>query len=274
MTIPAPGPRSTCLVTGASSGIGAEIARVLARRGRNVALVARREPLLRSLADELSSTHGIRADVLPADLTDPDARSGLVDELAGRGLVVDVLVNNAGLSTMGPVYRADRSAELNMIRADVEAVVDMCVLFTPGMASRRRGSVLNTASTAAFQPLPGQSGYGACKAFVLSYSLALRAELRPVGVSVTALCPGPVHTGFGEAAGITDDDAAQALPKVMWVPVSDVARAAVDGMDRGRDVVIPGLANRVGAFAARHAPRGPVLSLVARKHPGLAPPRP
>ncbi|MHB8219643.1 MAG: SDR family NAD(P)-dependent oxidoreductase [Acidimicrobiales bacterium] len=270
MSLPAPGPQSTCLITGASSGIGAEIARQLAGRGLGVTLVARREAELRALADELSGAHGIRAEVLPADLTDPDARAGLATELAERGLTVDVLVNNAGLSTMGPVYRADRSTELAMVRTDVEAVVDLCVIFTPGMASRRRGCVLNTASTAAFQPLPGQGGYGACKAFVLSYSLALRAELRPVGVSVTALCPGPVQTGFGEAAGITEDEAAQALPKIMWVPVADVARAGVDGMDRDRDVVIPGLANRVSAFAVRHAPRRSVVSLVARKHPALA----
>ncbi|MDA8358013.1 MAG: SDR family oxidoreductase [Actinomycetota bacterium] len=273
MPLPAPAPHTTCLVTGSSSGIGAEIARELARRGHGVTLVARRDALLRALADELAGAYGVRVEVLQADLTDPDARSGLAAALADRELTVDVLVNNAGASTMGPSYRAERSSELSMVRTDVEAVVDLCQLFTPGMASRRRGSVLNTASTAAFQPLPGQAGYGACKAFVLSYSLALRAELRAVGVNVTALCPGPVHTGFGEAAGITDDEAAQALPKVMWVPVGRVAREAVDGMERDADVVIPGMANRIGAFAGRHAPARLVLSIMARNHPALSPKR-
>jgi len=269
MTLPAPSRHTTCLVTGASSGIGAEIARQLAARGHGVSLVARREAELRALADELSGAHGIRAEVLPADLTDPEARAKLADELARRELTVDVLVNNAGYTTMGPVYRADRSAETAMIRTDVEAVADLCTIFVSGMATRRRGCVLNTASTAAFQPLPGQAGYGACKAFVLSYSQAMRAELRAVGVTVTALCPGPVQTGFGEAAGITADEAAKALPKVMWVAASEVARAAVEGLDQDRAVVIPGVANRIVAFAGHHAPRGPVAALVARQHPAL-----
>ncbi len=133
---------------------------------------------------------------------------------------------------MGPVYRSDPSKELAMVRTDVEAVVHLCSLFLPGMVERRSGAVLNVASTAAFQPLPGQAGYGASKAFVLSYSHALRGELRPTGVTVTVLCPGPVETGFSEAAGISDADAAAALPKVMWVPAADVAKAG--GVGDGR----------------------------------------
>jgi len=269
MSLPAPSSHTTCLVTGASSGIGVEIARQLARRGLGVTLVARRQAQLRALAEELTTAHGIRAEVLPADLTDADARAGLATQLEALGLVVDVLVNNAGFTTMGPVYRADRAAELSMIRTDVEAVADLCTIFVPGMASRRRGCVLNTASTAAFQPLPGQAGYAASKAFVLSYSHALRAELRAVGVTVTALCPGPVRTGFGEAAGIPDDEAAQALPRFMWVPAPEVARAAVEGMEQDRAVVIPGLANRVGALAGHLVPRRPLTALLSRQHPAL-----
>jgi short-subunit dehydrogenase len=271
MALPRPSPTSTCLVTGASSGIGREIARELARRGLGVTLVARRETPLRGLAEELAAAHDIRAAVVPCDLTDPDARGELVGKVADLGLTVDVLVNNAGLSTFGPVHRADRARELTMVRTDVEAVVDLCTLFVPAMASRRRGAVLNTASTAAFQPLPGQAGYSAAKAFVLTYSEALRAELHPMGVTVTALCPGPVKTGFVAAAGVDEEEAAAALPRIMWQPAEAVARAGVDGLDQDRAVVIPGLANRVGAMAGRFAPRHLVTSLVARQHPGLKP---
>ena len=175
MALPTPKENTTALVTGASSGIGAEVARELARRGHGVTLVARREDRLKVLADELAEAHGIRAEVIAADLTDAASRGELPAELDRRGLTPDILVNNAGFTTMGPVHRADRTAELAMVRTNVEAVVDLCTLFVAGMVTRHRGAVLNTASTAAFQPLPGQAGYGASKAFVLSYGRALGA---------------------------------------------------------------------------------------------------
>jgi short-subunit dehydrogenase len=267
--LPPADPRTTCLVTGASSGIGTEIARQLAGRGLGVSLVARREQKLRVLAEELRSAHGVRVEVLPTDLTDEDARAALPVQLEALGLAVDVLVNNAGLSTMGPVYCSDRAAELAMVRTDVEAVVDLCTIFVPAMASRRRGAVLNTASTAAFQPLPGQAGYAAAKAFVLSYSHSLRAELRPVGVTVTALCPGPVETGFAEASGTSDEEASRALPRIMWLPAAEVARAGVNGLDEDRAVVIPGVANKFGALAGHLAPRRLVTAVVVKGHPAL-----
>lgn len=269
MSLPAPDPDRTCLVTGASSGIGEEIARLLAARGFGVTLVARREDRLRALAGELAGSHGVRAEVIAADLTDEGSRSALVDTVAERGLAVNVLVNNAGFSTMGPVARADAAAEVAMVRTDVEAVVHLCTAFLPGMAERRSGSILNVASTAAFQPLPGQAAYGASKAFVLSYGHALRSELRGSGVGVTTLCPGPVETGFAEAAGITQAQAAQSLPRIMWVSAADVARAAVDGMDSDRAVVIPGAANRVSALAGWLTPRAVILPILARQHPAL-----
>jgi short-subunit dehydrogenase len=259
---------STCLVTGASSGIGAEIARQLAARRRGVTLVARREDRLKALADELAAT-GVRAEVLACDVSDAGARAELPDRIEDLGLTVDVLVNNAGLTTMGPVHRSHRDQELTLVRTDVEAVVDLCCLFVPPMATRRRGAVLNTASTAAFQPLPGQAAYGGAKAFVLSYSQAIRAELSGVGVSVTVLCPGPVETGFAETAGMTDAEASQALPKFMWVPAAGVAAAAVEGLEQGKAVVIPGMVNRFTAHLAHHAPRALVTSVVARQHPAL-----
>ncbi len=219
-------------MTGASSGIGAQIARELASRGHGLTLVARREDRLRALAEEIGGTYGVQVAVLPTDLTDEGARARLPAAIAERGLTVEVLVNNAGLTTVGPVHRARRAAELGLVRTDVEAVVDLCTLFVPGMATRRRGAVLNTASTAAFQPLPGQAAYGAAKAFVLSYSHALRAELRPIGIGVTVLCPGPVATGFGEAAGISEEEANGALPKILWESAAEVARPRWKGWPR------------------------------------------
>ena len=269
MALPTPKENTTAIVTGASSGIGAAIARELARRGHGLTLVARREDRLQALADELTRAHSVRVEVIAADLTDADSRGELPAQLATRGLTPDILVNNAGFTTMGPVFTADRSAELSLVRINVEAVVDLCTLFVPGMVTRHRGAVLNTASTAAFQPLPGQAAYGASKSFVLSYGRALGAELRDTGVSVTTLCPGPVETGFAETAGMTDEEAGESLPKFMWVPVDDVARAAVEGLVAGRAVVIPGAANRVGAGLAHLVPKALLLPIMAKNHPAL-----
>jgi hypothetical protein len=223
------------------------------------------------LADELGRTHAVRTEVIAADLTDADARGALPARLADLGLTPDVLVNNAGFTTMGPVHKSDRAAELAMIRTNVEAVVDLCTLFVAGMVTRHRGAVLNTASTAAFQPLPGQAGYGASKAFVLSYTRALGAELRGSGITVTTLCPGPVETGFAESAGMTDAEASESLPRFMWVSAAEVARAAVDGLAAGRAVVIPGAANRTAAALAHLTPKALILPLLAQRHPALKP---
>ena len=269
MSLPAPGTDRTCLVTGASSGIGAAVAGVLAGRGYGVTLAARRLDRLEALAKELAGRHRVRTEAVALDVTDAEARARLRPDLAARGLTVDVLVNNAGLSTLGRVSGIDREAELAMVRTNVEAVIDLCTIFAAGMAERRRGAILNVASTAAFQPLPGQAGYGATKAFVLSYSQALGAELAGSGVTVTALCPGPVKTEFGRQAGFTEEEENGALPSFMWVSADEVARQAVEGLDKGRAVVIPGRANAVLASVAHHAPRRLILPIVSRSHPGL-----
>ena len=268
MALPVPAADRTALVTGASSGIGVEIARCLVARGHGVTLVARREDKLRELADELAAT-GVRTEVIAADLTDIASRNRVVEQVAERGLHVDVLVNNAGFSTMGPVHTSDTEREVAMVRTDVEAVVHLCSAFVPGMVQRGAGAVLNVASTAAFQPLPGQAGYAACKAFVLSYTRALGTELKGRGVTATALCPGPVETGFAAAAGIGDVVAGESLPKVMWVSAETVAAQAVDGLAKGRPVVIPGAANRVMAGFAQHLPRRLLLPVLAKQHPAL-----
>ena len=269
MSLPAPDPARTCLVTGASSGIGTEIAGQLAARGLGVTLVSRSESTLSALAATLAERHGVRVEVLATDLTDTGARSELPARVEALGLAVNVLVNNAGVSTLGPVYRSDPDRELDMIRTDVEAVVHLCSLFTPGMVERRSGCILNVASTAAFQPLPGQAGYGASKAFVLSYGHAIRQELRPHGVTVTTLCPGPVETGFAAAAGFDVEEAAAALPRMFWMPAADVAAVGVKGMDDNKAVAIPGMPNRAGAAFGWLSPRRVLVPLLAKSHPGL-----
>lgn len=268
MTLPAPRAQHVAVVTGASSGIGAEIARELARRGHDLALVARSADRLEALAEELRGL-GRQVHVLPADLSDREARAGLLADLETRGLTPYVLVNNAGYSTLGPVHKADPGGEVDMLELDVVAVADLCSRFLPGMVERGEGAVLNVASTAAFQPLPGQAAYGGAKAFVLSYTRSIAAELHGTGVDATALCPGPVKTGFEEVAGFAEGEAEQTLPSFMWVPAPDVARAAVDGMAKRSQVVIPGLVNRAGAVLATLMPKRVLASALAKGHPGL-----
>ena len=270
MALPQPAPNSVAVVTGASSGIGAEIAKELGRRGHGVCLLARRTERLRDLAGEIEKV-GVRAEVLAIDLSDRSARAQLTTQIAQLDLVPDILINNAGLSTLGRVYESDPESEMQMIEVDVVAVADLCSRFLPGMVGRGRGAIMNVASTAAFQPLPGQAGYGACKAFILSYSHSLVGELKGTGVSVTALCPGPVDTGFGEAAGFTKDEATEALPKFMWKGAADVAHAGVEGMAAGRTVVIPGFANQIGATFGYLAPRRLLVPMLAARHPGVRP---
>jgi short-subunit dehydrogenase len=263
MSLPPPGPDNTAVITGASSGIGEQFARELARRGHHVTLVARSADKLQQLADELKSTG---ADVVPADLADREVRANLLGRL---GRTPDILINNAGFSTLGPVTKTDPADEIRMLEVDVVAVADLCSRFVPGMVARKRGAVLNVASTAAFQPLPGQAGYAAAKSFVLSYTQSLAGELRGTGVTATVLCPGPVDTNFADTAGFTPEAAAAAVPSFMWESAEVVARFGIDGLARGRMVVIPGMANRIAARFAWLSPRSVLVPLLASRHPGL-----
>lgn len=263
--LPPPHSNGAVVITGASSGIGEQLAREFHRRGYQLALIARRADRLSALTDELGPT----ARALPTDLSKPEERAALPERLAALNLTAEVLVNNAGLGTSGPVAQADPAGELNLIEVDVSAVVDLCCRFVPGMVARGRGGVLNVASVGAFGPVPGQASYGGAKAFVLSYTHALREELRHTGVTAATLCPGPVKTGFGPAAGVSDEDAEAALPKAMWLDAATVARIAVDGMSAGKAVIVPGVANRVASWANHLLPRRLLLPTVARSHPAL-----
>jgi short-subunit dehydrogenase len=265
MALPPPVPESTCLITGASSGIGSELARELARRGHGVTLVARRQDRLEDLAAELRSAFDVRVEVRGCDLGDSGARARLGQTLEELGLTVEVLCNNAGFGSGAPFVSLERERELEMLRVNCEAVVDLCGRYAPAMLTRGRGAILNVASTAAFQPLPGQATYAASKAMVLSFTEALHQELSSSGVAVTALCPGPVRTEFAEAAGMTGVEAA--TPKFVWATAPHVAQAAVRGLERNERVVIPGAINELGAIVGRHAPRGLFLRAASRFYP-------
>jgi short-subunit dehydrogenase len=250
------------LVTGASAGIGTAIAQELARRGHNVVVVARREERLRELASQLVDDHGVNAHVFAADLGDAAARDRLVAGIDELGVDVEILVNNAGYGDNGRVYRADRERLLAMVRLNCEALLDLQARYSPAMAERGRGAILNVASTAAFQPIPGTATYAATKAFVLSLSEATHSELKGKGVAVTALCPGPVKTEFAEVAGV--GGAEEQVPDLFWSSPEEVAKAAIDGLASGKRVVIPGLLNRAGAIGGQHTPRALALPFVKR----------
>jgi short-subunit dehydrogenase len=262
VALPEPSPSGTALVTGASSGIGAAIARELASRGHAVTLVARREERLRSLATELTAEHDAEAAAIGCDLSEPAERERLAAVLAGTGRAVEILVNNAGFGSRGEFVTNDPERMLEMVRINVEAVVDLTSRFLPGMAERGRGAVINIASVAAFQPMPGAATYAASKAFVLSFSEAIRTEQRGSGVSVTAVCPGPVRTEFTEAAGMSGVE--DTTPDLIWMTAEEIARHAVEGAEHDKRVVVPGALNRVQSIAGQHAPRALALPLIER----------
>jgi uncharacterized protein len=260
--LPQPSVSNTALVTGASSGIGAAIAAELASRGYSLALVARREERLRSLSTGLASEHGVEAAVIACDLADPAERDRLTDELRAGGRAVELLVNNAGFGHQADFAPSPRERMVEMVRLNVEAVVDLTSRFLGPMVEKGRGGVINIASTAAFQPLPGSAVYAASKAFVLSFSEAIRTELRGSGVTVTAVCPGPVKTEFTEVAGVGGVE--ERTPGAVWMTAEEIARHAVNGAERDRRVVVPGTLNRATALAGQHSPRAVALPLISR----------
>ena len=265
MPLPAPSPSTAALVTGASSGIGADLARELALRGHGVVLVARRDDRLEALATELREAHGVRAEALASDLTDPGAIAALPGRIEELGLDIDVLVNNAGYGSAGQFVDLDVASETAMVRLNCEAVVALSGHYAPKLAERGAGAILVVASSAAMQPIPGQATYAASKAFALSFAEALHTELSHRGVAVTALCPGPVDTEFAARAGLADqfDD----VPSFARVSSAACAKAAVEGLERNRRVVVPGVPIRALAVAGRHTPRAVLLPLMKRFYP-------
>jgi len=253
--------RPIALVTGASSGIGAEIARTLARSGHDLVLTARRIAPMATLAAELQAG-GAAITVIGADLSQPGAALSLTNELGARGLSIDVLVNNAGLGAAGRFDRQDPVRVGEMLQVNIVALTELTRLLLPDMVARRRGGVMLVASTAAFQPGPGMAVYFASKAYVLSFGEALAYELRHSGVAVTVLCPGATATEFFAVAGADNSLMAQRFRRMM--PADLVARLGCAGLARGRRVVIAGALNRLMALAGRFAPHRLTLPVTDR----------
>lgn len=252
--------RPTALVTGASSGIGLDLARELAKNGHDVVLVARTASRLQGVAAELQKS-GVTAQVIAADLSRPSEAEEIVSELKRRNLDIEVLVNNAGYGLTGPFAENDLQRELGMIQVNIVALTHLTKLLLRPMVARRRGRILNVASTAAFQPGPLMAVYYATKAYVLSFSEALADELRNSGVTVTTLCPGPTRTGFAEIAKMTES---RLFTMMRPMSSEDVARAGYRGMMSGKRLVIPGAKNKLLVQSLRVSPRRTVTALVRK----------
>lgn len=246
------------LITGASSGIGRELACVFAEHGCDLALLARNQEKLISLAGQLERAHRVRTRVLPFDLSVPGTPAKIFEAL--RDTPVSMLVNNAGFGAYGPFAETDLAVQTEMMQVNMTALVQLTHLFVQPMLERRAGRILNVASTAAFQPGPSVNVYYATKAFVFSFSYALAEELKDSGVSVTALCPGLTKTEFQKRARMREGNP--------WFMMSAraVAEAGYSGMLKGKRVVIPGLLNRTAAFLSRRAPLRLVSQVIKRIH--------
>ncbi|MFT3922283.1 MAG: SDR family oxidoreductase [Myxococcales bacterium] len=252
--------RRTALVTGASRGIGLELARALAAQGHDLALVARDQEALTGVAQELART-GVATHVIRADLSETATPRALLEELSQRGLTVDLLVNNAGFGVFGPFADSDVDRTLDMLRVNIVTLTALTRLLLPGMIARGRGGILNVASSAAFQPGPLMASYYASKAYVLWFSEALAVELRGSGVNVCALCPGPTHSSFVDAAAIP---ASSLFDRNRFEDASEVARQGLRALERGQVVAVTRLRYRLLAFGNRFLPRSVVARLVER----------
>jgi short-subunit dehydrogenase len=253
--------RHTALVTGASSGIGAEMARVLAEHGHNLVLVARRAERLEALRAELELRYGISAVVISADLSGSNAGQELYNDVSRSNIEINILVNNAGFNVYGPFTETDLESERRMIQVNVVAVVELTKRFARDMVQRGFGRILNLGSTGSFAPAPLDSLYAASKAFVLSFSEALAEELKGTGVAVTVLCPGPTETEFAASAGMLETK----IFSGRLMPAQKVAAIGYRAMMRGQTTVIAGLANQFQILSMRFAPR----ALVAKVAKGL-----
>ncbi len=245
----------TGLVTGASSGIGLELARCFAAEGSRLVLVARNTSALDKLAEELRRNYKVEAIVLTADLSLPETPRKICSELKGRGIVADVLVNNAGFGAHGLFSELPLQRQLEMIQVNVTALTELTGLFLPGMVERHRGGVLNVASVAGFVPGPGMAVYYATKAFVLSFSEALAGELAGTGVKVMALCPGPTTTNFGNVAHFNDNNDNARLVRVASMTAEEVAVKGHRAFRGGRVVAVSGWRNRLLVLLIRLTPR-------------------
>jgi len=244
--------KKVALVTGASAGLGVDFARQLSKRGHPLVLAARRKDRLQALAKELGN-----ARVIAIDLSKKDAAAKVMADLHAKGEVVDLLVNNAGFGLIGRFAELDAGREREMIDLNVGTLADLCRAVAPGMIDRKSGGIINVASTAAFQPGPKMAVYFATKAFVLSLTEALHEELKPHGIKVTCLCPGPTRTEFGDVAGFGGNG----LFDRVAMESPEVVAAGLKGLDRNQAVVVPGFVNKLTASSGRFAPRSVVRKI-------------
>jgi len=247
--------RPVTLITGASAGLGAEFARQCAKRGEELALVARRRDRMEALAAEIGGT----VHIFEADLAREGAAASLIAGLEAEGLTVGTLVNNAGFGLAGKFAQRPLGRQSEMIDLNCRTLVELCHLVLPAMRERGRGAICNVASTAAFQPGPNMAVYYATKAFVLSFTEALHHEMKGTGIRVSALCPGPTESEFGQVA----DSHSPTLER-MKGPADIVVRAGLSGLDRNKAVVIPGFRNKIGAQASRFLTRAAMRRIIGR----------
>ena len=252
--------KPVALITGASAGIGVELARVFAAQGHDLVLVARREDRLKALADEIAAGGRPRPTVLPLDLERRDAVATIATQLTAQGLEPAYVINNAGFGLSGPAAKLSRDEELAMVDLNVRALTELSLAFVDSL-ERHRGGILNVASVAAFMPGPGMAVYYASKAYVLSFSEALHHELAGRGIRVTALCPGPVQTEFQARSGMQLPNAA----KMIELPASRVAQLGYDGLMRGRRVVVAGFGNKIAVSLMRFIPNALLMAAVDRR---------
>jgi hypothetical protein len=251
-------PRPIAVITGASAGIGVALARVFARHGHELVLVARREDRLRELADEIASSGKPRPIVMAIDLAKSGAAREIADRLAAENVEPQFVVNNAGFGLVGPASERDRSEQLQMIDLNVRALTELSLAFVDSLA-RHRGGLLNVGSMAGFLPGPGMAVYYATKAYVLSFTEALHSELKPRGIRVAVLCPGPVPTEFAERAGVSGGKLA---PSILTQSAEHVAEAGYRGLLDGHRTIVPGLLNKLITVLIRLIPRRVVLAVV------------
>ena len=253
--------RKTALITGASAGFGVEFARLFARHRNDVIVTARRADRLRDLAASLETEYNINAHAIVADLAAHGGARQLFDEVQERGIEVEYLVNNAGFGTYGPFAETAADESLDLVAVNIAALTELTARFLPAMVERGSGRVLNVASAAAFQPGPLMATYYASKAYALHFSEALNEELEGKGVTVTALCPGPVITEFQQVAAM---ETSGLVHNKSLMSVEEVVEAGYDAMMRGKSFVVPGLAMKLGTFAVRFAPRRLAAKFVHR----------
>ena len=264
MPVPSPSPDNRAVVTGASQGIGEALAEELAARGHSLIITARRAEVLADLAARLSDRYGVTVEVRAVDLTDPQQRGELADELARRD--VSILCANAGTATFGPVAKLDPADEKAQVQLNVLGVHDLVLAVLPGMLARRAGGILISGSAAGNSPIPNNATYAASKAFANTFSESLRGEVKDAGVHVTLLAPGPVRTELPDPA--EQSLVERLIPDFLWIDTEYTARISLDGLERNKMRVVPGLTSKAMSVASGYVPRAivtPIVGAVYRK---------